>query len=337
MSTRRASRSSPRAPGSSHRAGRAHLRAISALAAAGALILTGIVAVATQGAGGGVTAPPPSVAAPNGEFDVSARERAVASRGGIRTRGPRVVPAPTAKDAACRLDLGYGVWALDLTAARTLTMLTAVAYRDGRNFTRAARTFERQLAKDGRVALSEDRATRYLGLTRKQPQPRTTSMDAVRALFTPHTLWCATPLRTMPVQGVEANGLTLRALSMTRGWSAAFGGRPLGGFSPEGITEGHIANSAHYDGRAVDISFALDDVDNRARGWLLTHWLAAHADYHQVATLIFDDHVWTRLKSAEGWRPYVHPSGNTESVTLRHLDHIHVDVVQGADSDLPEG
>ncbi|MGQ0630524.1 MAG: hypothetical protein ACT4P1_05740 [Sporichthyaceae bacterium] len=321
------------------RARPARLRRIPALAAAGALTLSAVVAVATQGDGGARAEPVPAAAAPPAvvPLDTATRDRAVASRAGIRTRGPRVVPAPTAKDAACRLDLGYGVWAIDITAARTLTMLTAVAYRDGRNFARAARTFERQLAKDGRLPLTEDRATRYLGLKRKQATPRTTSMDAVRALFQPHTLWCATPLRTMPVQRIESNGLTLRALSMTRGWSAAFGGRPLGGFSPDGITDGHIENSAHYDGRAVDIFFSLDDADNMARGWLLAHWLATHADYHQIATLIFDDHVWTRLKSAQGWRPYIHPSGNLENLTLRHLDHIHVDVVQGVDPDLPEG
>jgi oligopeptide/dipeptide ABC transporter ATP-binding protein len=36
---------------------------------------------------------------------------------------------------------------------------------------------------------------------------------------------------------------------------------------------------------------------------------------------------WTARRSDEGWRSYVHPSGDTENPTLRHLDHVHIDVV----------
>jgi hypothetical protein len=116
-------------------------------------------------------------------------------------------------------------------------------------------------------------------------------------------------------------------------WWVAYGGRPIGGFAPGGIFTGHIENSAHYEGRAVDISFATSDPDNNRRGWLLAHWLVAQADYLQIATVIFDDHLWSALHSAWGWRPYTHPSGNTTDPTLRHLNHIHVDVEHG----LPAG
>ncbi len=266
-------------------------------------------------------------------LDVAIRDQPVASRSAARTIGPHAVPAPTTKDAACRLDLGYGVWAIDTTAARTLTMLTAVAYRDGRSYVKAARAFERQLEIEGRTPLSPTRAKDEITRKRKYAVPRTSSLDAVYAMFRPQALTCAQPLRTMPVQAMLTNGLTPRTVSMVRGWEAAYGGRPLGGFAPGGVDSGHIENSAHYDGRALDVFFSLDDADNAARGWLLAHWLIAHADYHQISTIIFSDTVWTRLKSAEGWRPYVHPYGVTENVTLRHLDHIHVDVVHGVPAD----
>lgn len=293
-------------------------------------LLAGTGVVSALGSEQDVAAPvaaAPVVAPP--VVDVAARDQPVASRSGVRTRGPRVLPAPTAKKASCRLDLGYGVWALDITAARTLTMLTAVAYRDGRNYARAARAFERQLKQKGRTALGVERAEHQMKLKRNTTRPRTTSMDAVHALFRPATLFCAQPIRTIASEPMLPNGLTNRSVRLTQAWFDAFGARPIGGYVPGGFCTGRVEGSAHYDGRAVDIFFSLDDPNNRARGWLLSQWLVAHADYHQVSTVIFDDRIWSRTRSPEGWRPYVHPSGNLESVTLRHLDHIHVDVVDG--------
>jgi hypothetical protein len=266
----------------------------------------------------------------NSLLNMSTRDRAVASRSNARTLGPRVVPAPTTKNPECRLDLGYGIWAIDVTAARTLTMVTAVAYRDGLSYVKAARAFEHSLTREGRLPLTADRARQEIRWKRKQPVPRTTSLDAVYAMFLPHTLSCVVPHRYMPAQGMEPSGLTLRSLTLLRGWAAAYGGRPIGGFQPGGVTGGHIENSAHYDGRAVDIFFPLSDPDNKARGWLLAHWLAANADYYQIATIIFDDTVWSSVNSTWGWHPYVHPSGDTTNPTLRHLDHVHVDVVRGS-------
>lgn len=273
--------------------------------------------------------PQPRPALPVPAVDTSARDVPVADRSAYRTNGPRQVPKPTSKDASCRLDLGYGVWEIDLAAARTLTMLTAVAYRDGRKLAKAARAFERSLGHEGRTGLSPERAEHRIKLKRKKTVPRATSMDAVLALFRPHTLFCAQPMRTVRAEPMLTNGLTARAQSMVFGFFEAYGGAPLGGFDPEGISSGHIEDSAHYDGRAVDAFFRLDDPDNKARGWLLAHWLVAHGDYHQIETVIFDDHIWSRTRSPEGWRKYTHPYGKTDNVTLRHLDHIHVDVVHG--------
>lgn len=300
------------------------------IAVAAVLLAGGAVAVQATRSDGSATSPA-TVGAQDasGLLDMSTRDRAVAGRSEVRTKGPRVVPAPTTSKPECQLDLGYGVWSIDVTAARTLTMLAAVAYRDGLSYVKAARAFERALLKDGRVPMGAERARSEIRHKRLHPVPRTTSLDAVHALFRPHALTCVTPQRGMPQQGMETNGLTLRSLTMIRGWAEAYGGRPIGGFAPGGVSAGHVENSAHYDGRAVDIFFDLSDPNNRARGWMLTHWLVANADYYQIATLIFDDMVWSNVNSVLGWRSYVHPSGNVTNVTLRHLDHIHVDVVRG--------
>jgi hypothetical protein len=257
-----------------------------------------------------------------------------ASRSQLRSRGPHLVPPATGLNTSCRLTLPGGVWALDTTAARTLTMLTAVAYRTNRPMTRAALAFEHTLSWHQRYVPGPVGSLALLKRKHKNMVPHTWAVDAVLALYNPHTLFCAQPWRTdLAREPMLTNGLTLRAQTLLFGWWAAYGGRPVGGFDPHGITEGHIEDSAHYDARAVDISFPTSDPENNRRGWLLAHWLVANGDYYSIATVIFDDHLWSRLHSAEGWRPYTHPSGNTTNPTLRHLDHVHVDVVQG----YPEG
>jgi hypothetical protein len=163
--------------------------------------------------------------------------------------------------------------------------------------------------------------------------PPTWALDSVLALYDPQTLTCLAPVRPVPREEMLTNGLTMRSQTMLFAWWVAYGGRSVGGFAPGGIFTGHIENSAHYEGRAVDISFPTSDPDNKRRGWLLANWLVAQADCLQIATVIYDDHLWSALHSALGWRPYTHPSGNVTDPTLRHLDHIHVDVEHG----LPAG
>lgn len=149
--------------------------------------------------------------------------------------------------------------------------------------------------------------------------------------YSPAALSCTFRGDTEPSQAEEADGLTPRARVIHDSLTATFGDLELGGFQPGGIDSGHIEGSAHYDGRAIDIMLRPhDDADVNRRGWVIAHWLAAHAPRLNIATLIYDDHIWTLRRSDEGWRPYTHPSGNTTDVTLRHLDHVHVDVVAGS-------
>ncbi|MGQ0844881.1 MAG: hypothetical protein ACT4QF_12165 [Sporichthyaceae bacterium] len=266
------------------------------------------------------------------------KSRAVprASRSSIRSKGPHQVPPVAMANATCELTMPQGVWKLDVVAARTLAMLTAVAYHEERPLAKAARAFEHSLHLRYRSVPTPDRAREMIRRNEYRKGglvPHTWAVDAVLAMYDRGSLTCAHPIRPWPVEPMLTNGLTMRAQTMVFAFFDAYGGRAMGGFDPEGITSGHIEESAHYDGRAVDISFPRSDPDNRARGWLLANWFVANADYYSIATVIFDDLVWTLAKSPQGWRKYVHPSGDTKNVTLRHLDHIHVDVVDGAPED----
>ncbi|MPZ59947.1 MAG: hypothetical protein GEU93_01365 [Propionibacteriales bacterium] len=126
-------------------------------------------------------------------------------------------------------------------------------------------------------------------------------------------------------QRLRPNGLTSRANGVRRDLAATFDGLQLGGFAPGGVRNGHSAGSAHYDGRAIDIFFRPVNPDNSRRGWALAHYLVARADRLGIATVIFDDRIWTARRSSQGWREYDEPSGGDPQI-LQHRDHVHVDV-----------
>ncbi|NEE00527.1 hypothetical protein G1H10_10140 [Phytoactinopolyspora halotolerans] len=132
------------------------------------------------------------------------------------------------------------------------------------------------------------------------------------------------------VQQIDDGGLTPRARTVHDELLERFGDLDMGGFQPGGVSSGHIEGSAHYDGRAIDVMFRdYENGDVNRYGWAVAHWAVAHAQRLGIATVIYDDMIWTARRSSEGWRPYEHPSGDTENPTLRHLDHIHIDVVEG--------
>lgn len=122
-------------------------------------------------------------------------------------------------------------------------------------------------------------------------------------------------------------GLTASAQVMDDAVRAEFGRIPDGGYEPGGVTTGHIAGSAHYEGRAIDYFFRpYTKPKNRLAGWQLAQWAVLHADELDISTIIFDDMIWYRNTSARGWQQYTHPSGDTENPIRRHLDHVHLDV-----------
>ena len=124
--------------------------------------------------------------------------------------------------------------------------------------------------------------------------------------------------------------LTPRAQRLRRAWTELFGALPAGGFASGGVRTGHVDDSSHYEGRAMDVFFRpVGDAAQARRGWVFAQWVAAHADDYDVLSVIYADHIWTSWASASGWRDYVHPSGNRRNAVLRHLDHVHVAVESG--------
>jgi hypothetical protein len=143
-------------------------------------------------------------------------------------------------------------------------------------------------------------------------------------------LTCTVEVDDVAAETMTADGLTGRAAVVRDDLNGAFGTLPMGGFEPGGVTTGHIEGSAHYEGRAIDVFFRPISEESTRQGWAVAQWLVAHAERLQIATVIFDERVWSAAQSEDGWRPYEHPDGPTDNPILRHLDHVHVDVLRGS-------
>ncbi|MBJ2122379.1 hypothetical protein I6N91_15470 [Arthrobacter sp. MSA 4-2] len=131
----------------------------------------------------------------------------------------------------------------------------------------------------------------------------------------------------LPEQQLTAAGLTPRAEQVRTAMTEVFGEQSLGGFVPGGVEQGHGADSTHYDGRAIDIFFRPVSEENRRQGWILAHWLVAHAEDLDIQYVIFDDLFWSAHLPRGRWHDYDAPDPGNE--ILRHLDHVHVDVLRG--------
>jgi hypothetical protein len=130
-------------------------------------------------------------------------------------------------------------------------------------------------------------------------------------------------------QSARGNGLTARADRVRRDLLRVFGRLPLGGYAAGGVTTGHMAGSAHYDGRAVDVFVRPVGPANRRRGWTIASYLVAHASRLHVDHVIFDARIWSAARSDQGWRPYDPGKAPGNRATLLHRDHVHVDVPTG--------
>lgn len=91
-----------------------------------------------------------------------------------------------------------------------------------------------------------------------------------------------------------------------------------------------MPGSAHDDGRAIDVFLRPVGAANRRSGWAVAHWAVANAAELGIATVIYDDRIWTTGRSNAGWRDYDPPGGATDNPVLLHLDHVHIDVQRGS-------
>ena len=193
---------------------------------------------------------------------------------------------------------------------------------------------------DGEVGLNRDEAklatTAVALVARGAEAPNTSGIDAAvmqRLAEGPSddagpTLSCrGSADNDLPEQQLGASGLTPRADQLHEAMSEVFGEQSLGGFAPGGIAQGHGADSTHYDGRAIDVFFRPVTEENRRKGWILAQWLVAHAEDLDIQYVIFDDRFWSAHSSRGQWRDYTAPQPSNE--ILRHLDHVHVDVLGG--------
>jgi hypothetical protein len=230
----------------------------------------------------------------------------------------------------CTVQVAGDVRDLDRATAMAATTIAAVGSRNGVSEASVAAVLEQVLAGDATVTDPETAATAYASVP-TDVRPSNDSLLLARVLLGADgpTLTCRASVKPTGTQEEAANGLTPRAGSMLGRLEATFGDLPTGGYAPGGVNSGHVDGSAHYDGRAVDVFFRPVAAENRHRGWVLAQWAVAHAEQLELATVIFDDHIWSSARSRWGWRDY-HPSGDPDNEVLRHLDHVHLDVVRGS-------
>lgn len=122
-------------------------------------------------------------------------------------------------------------------------------------------------------------------------------------------------------------GLTTAAQTMWDNVDLRFGFIPFGGFAPGGVDSGHMKGSAHYEGRAIDFFFKPYKKPAKvADGWALANWAVANAERLNIANVIYQDRIWSRSSSFRGWQEFVPSYGDPNNATIRHLDHVHIDV-----------
>jgi hypothetical protein len=242
------------------------------------------------------------------------------------TSGGRSAPPP------CRIDVGRATLSWTYEQAMTATTVAAVGRRIGATDNGIATAVSRSLR--GRhdydvVAAAAREVYRTLPAT---PTPSRRSRAVAAALLGKQGPALTCTVQELPglvaAEPMGASGLTPRAEALRIAMRETFGKQTLGGFAPGGVHTGHIEGSAHYEGRAIDIFFRPINAANQQLGWLQAQWAVSHADLLQVATIIFDRHVWSAERGASGWRDYVYPDGPTENPILLHYDHVHVDVLR---------
>lgn len=90
--------------------------------------------------------------------------------------------------------------------------------------------------------------------------------------------------------------------------------------------------SEHKEGRAFDWGVDVSDLQERAAAENFLELLLATDDEgndHALARrmgvmyIIWDGQIWSADRPDEGWRPYRHPSGESNP-TLAHEDHVHI-------------
>ncbi len=275
----------------------------SALAAVAALVLL-------TGCAGAASAPPASADAADSTTAQTAdpaRTADPADATAVATPEPSGQAPPEVNPCTVRTSLGDRVVSREV--AQALTSLAAAGTRAATAETELAPAYDQIF--DFRLTDAEALA-----------------LAAALSGREPATLTCEVVRTDLPAEPLEPSGLTARGEALRQRILTTFGPLPMGGFAPGGVNSGHVDDSSHYDGRAMDIFFRPVSPEGTARGWVLAHWLVAHGEDSTLLSVIYADRIWTSWASCAGWRDYVHPGGVTDNPVLRHLDHVHT-AVQG--------
>jgi hypothetical protein len=122
------------------------------------------------------------------------------------------------------------------------------------------------------------------------------------------------------------DGLTARTRAAMNEIKDVFGAQNITGFCPGGCRDGHIPNSDHYTGHAIDIMMLPINATSRARGDRIANYLVANYRRLNVKYIVWNERIWSAERKSEGWRAYRYPGANASDPTLAHRDHIHLSI-----------
>ena len=113
-----------------------------------------------------------------------------------------------------------------------------------------------------------------------------------------------------PDGSATESGLTPSAVTLFRSVCNAF--PALGTYG------GYAARGEHSSGKAVDFM-----VSDPSLGQAVADWARAHAGELNLYDVIWQQHIWTPVRAAEGWRAMP----DRGSPTANHYDHVHISVI----------
>ncbi|HNA99371.1 MAG TPA: SH3 domain-containing protein [Marmoricola sp.] len=248
----------------------------------------------------------------------------VAVGAGVAAQGPvavtavatqSVVPDQQAKQAAEDAALADRAVAVSRSSERTTAAARPVQVT-GKKWTHRALDL-RVTPSDSGAIVGEVRTDQRVDVTGRTQNgftevviggvPRWVNSDFVADSRDPASL----PLATSPCAGTSSvmSGLTSDADRVYTAVCNAFPQiRVYGGRDPHG---------EHVNGKAIDIM--TSDV---TLGTNIANFLRAHASELNLYNVIWRQHIWTPVRSGEGWRAM----SSRGSATANHMDHVHVSV-----------
>jgi hypothetical protein len=284
------------------------------LPAAAATVVTGsVVAVAVSGGGPDATALSAAAAAHAAKPLAAAPVRVdpadspyLAARSSAFSRSAKRVTLRVKPDVEDRqwMTADLNLWPAPAETGKPLDVLQA---GDQVALTGAVRHGFAEILHDGQVRwVNAD----YLSETKPVAENATAAAGTATDSATGST-GAAAGVSTAPCpdgSGTES-GLTSSAVRLFRAVCNAFPALTTYG--------GYDAHGEHSSGRAID--FMISDP---SLGQAVADWARAHASELDLYDVLWAQHIWTPVRSSEGWRSMP----DRGSATANHYDHVHISV-----------